>query len=390
MRRWPLALLAIPALLGVGWCALQPSDAVAAPPDYAQQPAWLCRPGRDDACAVDLETTSVAADGTLSVQPSPAPATDPVADCFYVYPTVSLDESVNSDLEAGPEEARVAAGQFARFRTACRTFAPVYRQMTLTALRAAALTGGERQGADLAYGDVRAAFRDYLARDNGGRPFVLIGHSQGAGMLKQLVAEEIEGRPVARRMLSAMLIGSNVKVATGRDMGGDFVETPLCRTEGQIGCVVAYVSFRAESPPPKNSRFGRTDVPGRSVGCTNPAALAGGAALLGSVLPTAGVGSSGSEQPDWVAGRPQPGTRFVRAPGLLSGECVDADGATVLAVKTRGDPADPRTDLIGGDVRMLGRTLSDWGLHLLDINLAQDDLIAIVERQLASWQARAR
>ena len=70
----------------------------------------------------------------MTVEPSPLAAPAPVADCFYVYPTVSLDPGVNSDLQPGEEEVRTVVGQFARFRTACRTFAPLYRQMTLTAL----------------------------------------------------------------------------------------------------------------------------------------------------------------------------------------------------------------------------------------------------------------
>ena len=47
----------------------------------------------------------------------------------------------------------------------------------------------------IAYGDVRAAWREYLAKHNKGRPFVLIGHSQGSLMLQQLIANEIEGKP---------------------------------------------------------------------------------------------------------------------------------------------------------------------------------------------------
>ncbi len=105
-------------------------------------------------------------------------------------------------------------------------FAPVYRQVTLTALRA-----GKMAAADwgLAYADVKAAFANYLARDNGGRPFVLIGHSQGSLLLKRLVAEEIDGTPLSQRMLSAILPGTAVLVPRGKDVGGDFKALPLCR-----------------------------------------------------------------------------------------------------------------------------------------------------------------
>jgi alpha-beta hydrolase superfamily lysophospholipase len=51
-----------------------------------------------------------------------------------------------------------------------------------------------RRGADVkdrrshAYGDVRAAWKEYLAKYNKGRPFVLVGHSQGQLMLQTLLA----------------------------------------------------------------------------------------------------------------------------------------------------------------------------------------------------------
>ena len=58
--------------------------------DYSDPKTWLCRPGRQDACAVDLTTTIVAADGTLKREEF-KPNANPPIDCFYVYPTVSLD-----------------------------------------------------------------------------------------------------------------------------------------------------------------------------------------------------------------------------------------------------------------------------------------------------------
>ena len=56
-----------------------------------------------------------------------------------------------------------------------------------------------RPAAAIAYGDVLAAWRNYLATRNNGRPFVLIGHSQGSLMLQLLIANEIENDPGRRR-----------------------------------------------------------------------------------------------------------------------------------------------------------------------------------------------
>ena len=70
-----------------------------------------------------------------------AVAKDPPIDCFYVYPTVSRDQGMNSDLVAGGEENGAAESQFARFASVCRTFAPIYRQMTLASIAAYAAGG---------------------------------------------------------------------------------------------------------------------------------------------------------------------------------------------------------------------------------------------------------
>jgi pimeloyl-ACP methyl ester carboxylesterase len=140
----------------------------------------------------------------------------------------------------------------------------------------------------LAYGDVLSAWQDYLAHYNDGRGVVLIGHSQGTGMLTQLITSEIDPNPDVRALLvSALLIGGNVTVAAGQDVGGDFQNIPACRSAGETGCVVAYSAFN--EPPPADSAFGRVGAGPRGgeqtdgnleVLCVNPASLSGGTGPL--------------------------------------------------------------------------------------------------------------
>lgn len=358
-------------------------------PDYTSDAAWLCRPGREDACTRDLSATVVPPDGRMVREPFKA-AANPKFDCFYVYPTVSNDKAPNSDMTANEEELRVAQAQAARFRGVCRVFAPLYRQVTLTALRQILFGGTPAVDRAMAYDDVKAAWNAYLARDNGGRGVVLIGHSQGSGVLKQLVQREIEGRPVAGRIVSAMLIGTNVTVPQGKDVGADFKAMPLCRRADQSGCIVSYVSFRADSPPPDNSRFGRAAAPGMAVACTNPAALGGGIARTRPYLMAAGAGEGGARMARWTASGEAVTTPFVAAPGLLSAQCVTAGGASYLAVTVNANPADARTDTIVGDVMVGDRVLKDWGLHLIDMNIAMGDLVALAETQATAWARRRR
>lgn len=379
-------------LFGVAPAAAQTDPAAAPPavsraPDYTQDGDWLCRPGRADACAADQSATVIAASGKRTAEPFVAAAA-PKFDCFYVYPTVSLDKTANSDLEAGPEEKQVAAFQAARFAKNCRVFAPIYRQVTLTALQA--IMAGQAVPADraVAYADVRAAWYDYLRRDNGGRGVVLIGHSQGAGVLKQLLMEEIDRRPVAGQLISAMLIGTNVAVPEGRDVGGDLKTIPLCRRADQWACVVSYVTFRADAPPPANSRFGVVAQPGMVAACTNPAMLAGGKAITDNYLGATGAGIASAKQGPWTADGAAVTTPFVKVPGLLSAECVANGKFRYLAITVNAVPGDPRTDTIVGDVSVGGQVLADWGLHLIDMPVVMGNLVTLSATQAKTWLKR--
>jgi pimeloyl-ACP methyl ester carboxylesterase len=355
-------------------------------PDYRQAANWLCRPGRADACTENLDATVIAADGSRRVERF-VPAKNPKFDCFYVYPTISNDAGGNSDLVAGPEERRVVQLQAARFRSQCRVFAPMYRQVTLSALKAVIGGGSANFDRDLAYADVKAAWDAYLANDNGGRGVVLIGHSQGSLILTQLIAREIDGKPVQDRLVSAMLIGSTVPVPEGKDVGGVFRSIPLCGAGHQFGCVVTYASFRADFPPPADSRFAKGDRAGVEAGCTNPAGLGGGRAAADAYLSAAGTIMGAASTPPWGKDGAPVTTPFVRVPGLIATQCIRKDGFHYLAVTTQGDPADPRTDTIGGDVQAGTQILRGWGLHLIDMNVVQGDLVRLAGVQAAAWAA---
>ncbi|MBA3675820.1 MAG: DUF3089 domain-containing protein [Sphingosinicella sp.] len=360
--------------------AAQQLDTAPAPVNYANEANWLCLPGRADPCGTPLPTTALNANGYGSNRQS-VPATDPGIDCFYVYPTISEDAGANSDMVPGPEEKSAATVQFARFSTVCRTFAPMYRQVTLAALRSTMI--GKPQGnIALAYGDVLSAWRHYLQNHNQGRPFVIIGHSQGTVMLSQLLSREIEGSPAAARMLSAVLIGFNVEVPEGKIVGGTFKQTPLCTKKSETGCVVTYVSFRGTNPPPPIGLFGRSTTPGMTVACTNPAGLGSRGSVPLNSYWYAGPSNLGKGPPP-ITWSPEgaPPTPFLRTEGLASAACVNRGPLGYLSVIVKAAPNDARTDAIPGDVYAGGSRLAGWGLHLADMNLALGDLVAMVEAQ---------
>lgn len=363
-------------------------------PDYADGRVWLCRPDLpQDVCDADLDATVIAPDGALSIERH-RPANDPVIDCFYVYPTVSNDPTWQSDLTPDAAEFDAVRLQFARFGEVCRLFAPLYRQGTLRRLRAPA-GGPPPQGEPPSpgvggYADVRDAWNWYLANENRGRGVVLIGHSQGGAMLTRLIAEEIDGRPVQERLVSALIIGAPVTVPAGADVGGSFRSVPLCRSAGQTGCVVSYATYRDRAPPAADARFGRARE-GLRIACVNPASLAGGPGRPRSYFLTRGFlnGSGGTEQPEWLRPPREIATGFVTTPGLLTTECVRRGEFDYLELRVNADPADPRADDLAGQiVRATGPDYS-WGLHLIDMDHAMGSLVDLVRAQAQAYQARS-
>ena len=357
--------------------------AAQAPVDYARPANWLCLPGRSDSCAAPLSTAALEPSGYGATSVS-RPAPDPKIDCFIVYPTVSRDPGMNSDLVPGSgEEKHAVTTQFARLASVCRPFAPMYRSMTLGAVTAAAAGADVTAPANLAFGDVRAAWRNFLTMRNQGRPFVLVGHSQGSLMLIQLLAREIEGGPEAKRMKLAILPGFNVLVPQGKRVGGTFKSTPICSSPAQTGCVMSWVSYRERNVPPPGALFGIANVPGMTVACTNPA-RAGTAGWV----PLDSVWYARSSLP--VPGGPitwsstgAPPAPYLRTQGLVSGRCVNDGPRGYLSIRTNADPADARTDRVGGEVGALGFFLPGWGMHMSDVVAAQGDIVRAIERAAA-------
>lgn len=389
MSRKPWVVLGLVVGLGLsaGACAQPAPAAPLTPNDYAKDENWLCRPGRQDACAADQTATVIAADGTTTVETFKADPDAPI-DCFYVYPTVSSDPGGNSDMTPDLPEKAVADQQFARFGQVCKLYAPSYRQVTIAALRKVMAGQASPGDSELAYADVRDAWNHYLAHDNHGRGVVLIGHSQGSLVLLKLIANEIDGKPAQKQLVSALLLGASTPVDPAKDSYGSL---PLCRKAGQVGCVISYVSFRADSPPPAGSKFfGRVDPPGMRAACVNPAALAGGSAPLRSYFSDRTImGTAMRPATVWAQGV-ELKTPYVALPGLVSAECVHNDGFDYLAVSVHPDPADPRADDIPGDLLAMGVRVKAWGLHLVDANLAMGDLVAVVGEQAKAYGAASQ
>jgi hypothetical protein len=382
------AALFLIACLAAPCAAAADQPAASTRNDYSDASNWLCLPGHEDACSANEDATIVAADGTLKTEKFRA-AKKPKVDCFYVYPTVSRDPGVNSDMLAGVEEMAVVSQQFARFASVCATYAPLYRQFTLTALVARQTGTPLAAPTDpaMAYHDVFDAWSYYLEHYNKGRGVVLIGHSQGSGMLTQLIKNEIDGKPIQKQILVAILGGTRLGVPVGKDIGGDFQSLPLCHSDREPGCVIAFSSFRSTVPPPANTLFGKVAHAGWEAACVNPAALGGGSGAVHSYLSTNWRGLANSQTTDgtsWVPGK-NVLTPYVSLPGLLTAQCARNENGTYLSITVHGEPKDPRVDDIAGDVLVGGQVQANWGLHLIDMHLFMGNLLEIVKNETRAY-----
>jgi hypothetical protein len=341
-------------------------------PIYKDDKMWLCKPGiAKNHCLERMNSMEGLVDG--GVQPVPEQVgVDRPFDCVYWYPTVNRTEPATTlDFSDPVPMLAPLRSQAARFSRICNVYAPFYRQTPLNNTD----NPGDRV---LAYSDVVESFKHYLANDNKGRDFVLMGHSQGSVHLTRLLQEYVDDNPELRkRLISILPIGAGVTVKQGDVIGGSFKNLPLCTRADQTGCVITYAAFAADAPPAANR-----SMAGLESACTNPAALGGGPAVYkGSYFPTNRTDyttySFGAEFSEpWALYR-----------GLFQGECINAaNGARHLSIKYVDVPDDKRVRFL--DFSKVRGAEVGLGLHVFDYNFAVDDLLDVVAKQAAAKAAQ--
>lgn len=349
--------------------------------DYAKREYWVCRPGNEpNECHANLDATEFKKDGTTEVVKHERKK-NPEFDCFYVYPTVDLTGGGNMTNFSDQGVAMVQdalRSQGARFTRLCEVYAPLYRQISLA--RGTDGGGGVTRTGDSvrAATDVVQAFDYYMKNLNKGRKYVLIGHSQGTAMLTNLLSMVIDkDEKLREQMISAVILGGGPAVPPDETVGGTFKNIPTCTEPGQVGCVIAYASYAEEMPPSGAALFGRDlDGGAQQVICTEPGKLAGNEGnYAGSYIRLQ------TNSPTFAMDQP-PEFADVKTPYVLyrdyfKGECVRQAPFTYLKISANPSEDDERSKPgYRSPIEAMG-----WGLHLVDFNLALEDLIKAVELQ---------
>jgi hypothetical protein len=344
---------------------------------YADPQSWLCRPDLPaDRCRVDLTATEIRPDRSRAVVPH-VPAARAKVDCFYVYPTVDLGviPGNHTDFADLDPMSNTTLAQAARLSEVCDLYVPLYRQVTIGTYLGSEARLEARLG--VAFSDVADAFAHYLGQHNRGRKVALIGHSQGAEMVVRLLKRFFDDDPALReRLLVAMPIGGQFEVARGKRVGGSLATIPICAGPDELGCVVAFRTYRAGSNPSTPARW--VPKPGNETACVNPASVDRNERSRFSRTYFPATGNARR----WLRGVDGVQTPFVVFRDLYAGQCVDgAGGDRYLAVSTSPGPDDARQGPL--DLEMFGLN-TPMGMHVLDFQFPQGDLIDLVGRRAAA------
>lgn len=172
-------------------------------------------------------------------------ASDKAADVFFIAPTVFGGEGDRYNMPLDSENYRgkfIGATNMEKgiYDGDARFFAPYYRQIGLAVYLME--EDARQQYLDIAFGDVKDAFEYYMAHDNGGRPIVVAGFSQGAEMAIRLVKECFAAPERQELLVACYAIGWRLTEE----------ETRACshlrpaQSEDDLGTVIAFNSEAEE------------------------------------------------------------------------------------------------------------------------------------------------
>ncbi len=175
----------------------------------------------------------------LSVDPFSSPTQ---GDVFVVIPVLykggdHWNLPVTREYQINKLNQIIRPNYVAPFKSSGRVFAPFYRQASLYT----AMTNREdaRKAQNLAYSDVKRAFRVFLEQSPPERPIILAGYGQGASHVQRLLIDFFDGELKAR-LAAAYVIDHPTPVQLFET---DLKNLKPCETETDTGCVIGWGAF---------------------------------------------------------------------------------------------------------------------------------------------------
>ena len=198
----------------------------------------------------------------------------PLHDVFFIHPTTHMKptqwNAAYDDANAQPMLQSIAlknmASAFDR-----QLYAPRYRQATTGAFYDDSGQGEIAQ--QRAYVDILAAYDNFIERRDKTRPFYLVGHSQGALHLLNLLKDRVAYSDERSHMVAAYVLGWPVSIE--QDLSA--IGMKACENENEVGCVISWMSFAEGADTTKlkvwyDTSFGLSGNPrtASTMLCTNP------------------------------------------------------------------------------------------------------------------------
>lgn len=241
MRNLSLLLSIVFCALVLTNCRVHPKEPFSASlvptaPNYSQDRYWAALPWRKDAA-------DKTPDGLTDQQASAK------VDVFFLHPTTYTGTKggklwngpvKDPDLNERTSESPIQY-QASIFNGSCRVFAPFYRQAHLHAYFTEDTLSAQR-AFDLAYDDIRKAFRYYLANHNQNRPIIIASHSQGTTHAIRLLKEFFDGQPLTQQLVAAYIIGIPVLTTA-------FTDLQPCQDSTDLRCYTAWRTFKRGYEP---------------------------------------------------------------------------------------------------------------------------------------------
>jgi hypothetical protein len=205
------------------------------PPDYSLLRYWAAHPDTQD--AADLV-------------PAGIPYTDnqgnTLADVFYIHATGYLGrDQWTAAMEDGTATRGntdfLLANEASIFNSCCDVYAPRYRQASIFAYVGTSMAERDRI-LSAVYPDVKAAFAYFIEHYNKGRPFIIASHSQGTHHALRLIADVVDGTPLAERMVIAYTLGSTL-IPVSNAYFEDLKTIHACQNSSDVNCIVHWDTY---------------------------------------------------------------------------------------------------------------------------------------------------
>ncbi|MDP2067641.1 MAG: DUF3089 domain-containing protein [Lutibacter sp.] len=171
------------------------------------------------------------------------------ADIFYIYPTLNIEKKdlrwnvpVNDSIQNVKVIDKAVYFQASAFLNAGKLYVPYYRQAHLRSY--ASFENGGKEALNLAYSDVKEAFKVYLEKYNHGRPIIIASHSQGTTHAIRLLKEFFDGKLLQNQLVAAYLPGIAIKK-------NEFKSIQMMTNPTEIGGFVSWNTFKKNYYPKK-------------------------------------------------------------------------------------------------------------------------------------------